>query len=130
LPAIVGARSVTSGQTAPAARTPSRKLARLGCLLPILSTAFFLLVLFAWPNERHRPASDLQTMLFFVSLGLVPISAVAAIVLAVMAFIRAGHEPTRSSRLAPVLTIIVAIACVALMVGLIWLLLVAAGRFR
>lgn len=121
---------MTSGQTAPEAGTPSRKLARLGCLLPIVATAFFLLVLFTWPNERRHPASDLQTILFFVSLGLVPASAVAAIVLAVMAFIRGRHEPTRASRVAPVLTIIVAIACVALMVGLIWLLLVAASRFR
>ena len=64
----------------------------MGCLRPIAALILFLLVFLAWPVERHKDASDFHTAMFFLTLALVPIAVLAAIVLAIMAVVRARRE--------------------------------------
>src|SRR5437879_541407 len=70
-----GAMTNTPSTPRPPPDTPPHRLALLGCLLPITAVALFLLVLFAWPGTSKDKASDLRTVLFFVSLALVPVAA-------------------------------------------------------
>ncbi len=118
----------------PAARWTSRRLAQLACLLPAAALILFLLVLFAWPNEPHRKASDLQTILFFVSLGLMPVAVVASCVLATMAFLRARREAragaTRPARVGPSMAILVGFACAAVRALVLWAALAGLSGFR
>ena len=113
----------------------SRQLARLGCLLPVLTTAVFVMI-FLWPHDRHQQASDFEAVAFFISFSLVPTSVFAGIVLAILAVQRVRRErldggmskPT--PRLVPLLAAVAAIAFVALTTGLIWIALIGLGRFR
>jgi ABC-type polysaccharide/polyol phosphate export permease len=121
-------------QAPPVPGKPSRRLARLGCLLPVVATILFLLFVFAWPRGRHYQASDFETVLFFVLVGLVPVAALAGIVLSVVAFIRARRQPPEQRRatafLIPLLTILAALGSVTLTALTIWAALVGVARFR
>jgi hypothetical protein len=110
---------------------PARRLARLGCLLPIGALVLFLLVFFAWPYERHKPASDFHAVAFFLSLGLVPLTALAGVVLSIMAAGRARREQQGAGRfLRPALVVIIALACVAVTAFIIWMALQGLAGFR
>jgi hypothetical protein len=110
---------------------PARRLVRVGCLLPIAALVLFLLVFLAWPVERHQDASDFHTVMFFLALAFVPIAALAGIVLAIMALMRARRErPGGRMLVRPVIAILSAIVCVALLALVIWAALTGLARFR
>src|SRR5579871_1012597 len=109
-----------------ARRWSSRKLSRLAWLLPTGALALLLLLLFAVHRDSRAPASDLDTGLVLVTLALVPVSALAGIVLAVLAFVRArqeGPKPVRGAKRKLLVPIVVASGAVAITVGLVWAIL-------
>ncbi len=110
-----------------------RSLSRLGWLLPVGALTFFLLLVFAVPRDRHAPASDLDTGLVLLALCLVPIAALAGIVLTVLARVRAQRvepSPGVGAILKLLVPIAVAVGCVAITVGLVWITLEAGAAFR
>ena len=110
-----------------------RLLVRLGYLLPLGALALLLLLVFAVSRDSRAPASDLDTALILVAICLVPIAALAGIVLTVLALVRARRDdsdPSLRARIKLLMPIAVAIVCVATTAGLIWITLESGAAVR